>query len=47
MLNASHRLEALRVDRLEQHSIRVNDRWRVCFTWTHQGAIEIEVVDYH
>ena len=43
----SHRLEALRGDRQGQHSIRVNDQWRVCFTWTDQGAMEIEVVDYH
>ena len=43
----SHRLEALRGDRQGQHSIRVNDQWRVCFTWTDKGAIKIEVVDYH
>ena len=43
----SHRLEALRGDRPGQHSIRINDQWRVCFIWTDQGAMEIEVVDYH
>ncbi|MXZ02222.1 MAG: type II toxin-antitoxin system RelE/ParE family toxin [Chloroflexi bacterium] len=43
----SHRLEALRGDRAGQHSIRINDQWRVCFIWTDQGAMEIEVVDYH
>ena len=43
----SHRLEALRGDRSGQHSIRINNQWRVCFTWTDQGAMEIEVVDYH
>ena len=43
----SHRLEALRGDRTGQHSIRINDQWRVCFIWTDQGAMEIEVVDYH
>ena len=43
----SHRLEALRGDREGQHSIRVNDQWRVCFIWTDRGAMEIEVVDYH
>ncbi len=43
----SHRLEALRGDRLGQYSIRINDRWRVCFVWTDQGAMEIEVIDYH
>ena len=43
----SHRLEALRGDREGQYSIRVNDQWRVCFVWTDQGAMEIEVTDYH
>ena len=43
----SHRLEALRGDRAGQYSIRINNQWRVCFIWTGQGAIEIEVVDYH
>ena len=43
----SHRLEALRGDRKGRYSIRINDRWRVCFVWTDQGAMEIEVTDYH
>ena len=43
----SHRLEALRGDRIGQHSIRINDQWRVCFVWTDQGPMEIEIVDYH
>jgi proteic killer suppression protein len=43
----SQRLEALRGDREGQHSIRINDQWRVCFTWTEMGAIEIEITDYH
>ena len=43
----SHNLEALRRDRAGQHSIRINDQWRVCFTWTEHGAMEIEIVDYH
>ena len=43
----SHRLEALRGDRAGQHSIRINDQWRVCFVWREQRAAEIEVVDYH
>ena len=43
----SQRLEALRGDRRGQHSIRINDQWRICFRWTEQGATEIEVVDYH
>lgn len=43
----SHRLEALRGDRKGQHSIRINDQWRVCFSWTERGAVEIEITDYH
>ena len=43
----SHRLETLRGDREGQFSIRINNRWRVCFLWTDHGAMEIEVVDYH
>lgn len=43
----SHRFEALRGDREGQYSIRVNVQWRVCFMWTEQGAMEIEVTDYH
>ena len=43
----SHRLETLRGDRAGQRSIRINNQWRVCFMWTDQGAMEIEVVDYH
>ncbi len=46
-LPPSHRLEALRGDRAGQFSIRINDQWRVCFYWTDQGAMEIEVTDYH
>ncbi|MCY3987250.1 MAG: type II toxin-antitoxin system RelE/ParE family toxin [Gammaproteobacteria bacterium] len=44
---ASHRLETLRGERKGQHSIRINDQWRVCFRWTEQGAVEIEIADYH
>ena len=43
----SHRLKALRGDRSGQHSIRINDQWRVCFIWTDHGAAEIEITDYH
>ena len=43
----SHRLEALCGDREGQYSIRINDQWRVCFIWTDQGAMEIEIADYH
>ena len=41
------RLEALRGDRAGQHSIRVNDQWRICFLWTEGGAEDVELVDYH
>ena len=40
-------LEALIDDRLGQHSIRVNDRWRVCFVWQDGDVHEVELVDYH
>jgi len=43
----SHHLEALRGDRVGQHSIRVNKQWRVCFVWHEGNAMQIEVVDYH
>ena len=46
-LPPSHRLEALSGDRRGQHSIRINDQWRVCFRWTGEGATDIEVTDYH
>ena len=44
---AGNNLEALRGDRRGQHSIRINDQWRVCFAWDTGGAEEVEVVDYH
>ena len=40
-------LEALQRDRKGQHSIRINDQWRVCFVWTAQGPTDVEIVDYH
>ena len=40
-------LEALKGDRLGQHSIRINDQYRVCFTWTDAGPAGVEIVDYH
>lgn len=40
-------LEALKGDRLGQHSIRINAQWRVCFVWREDGAHEVEIVDYH
>jgi proteic killer suppression protein len=42
-----NRLEALKADRAGQFSIRVNDRWRVCFVWTEGGPDRVEIVDYH
>ena len=43
----ANRLEALKDDRKGQHSIRINDQWRICFVWTDAGAEQIETVDYH
>jgi proteic killer suppression protein len=40
-------LEALKADRKGQHSIRVNDQWRICLVWTSDGAHNVEIVDYH
>ena len=42
-----NRLEALRGDRAGQHSIRINQQWRICFTWTDAGPVDVEIVDYH
>ncbi|WP_395701351.1 type II toxin-antitoxin system RelE/ParE family toxin [Aquabacterium sp.] len=42
-----NRLEALVGDRKGQHSIRINDQFRVCFVWTAAGPEEVEIVDYH
>lgn len=42
-----NRLEALKRERSGQHSIRVNDQWRVCFVWTAAGPEDVEIVDYH
>ena len=42
-----NRLEALKDDRAGQHSVRVNDQWRVCFRWQGQDAFDVEIVDYH
>ena len=58
MLHAAHvlqdlrvppgnRLEALHGDRKGQHSIRINDQFRICFTWTPGGPADVEIVDYH
>lgn len=42
-----NRLEVLKGSRKGQHSIRINDQWRVCFTWVGDGAKNVEIVDYH
>ena len=42
-----NQLEALRGDRKGQHSIRINDQWRICFVWRDGDAYEVEIVDYH
>lgn len=43
----ANRLEILKGDRAGQHSIRINDQWRVCFRWTGTDAKDVEIVDYH
>jgi toxin HigB-1 len=42
-----NRLEALSGDRKGQHSMRINDQWRICFVWTETGPEDVEIVDYH
>jgi len=42
-----NRLEKLAGDREGQHSIRINDQWRICFVWRHGNAYQVEIVDYH
>ena len=42
-----NRLEALTGDRQGQHSIRINDQWRLCFVWSAEGVLDVEIVDYH
>ncbi len=43
----ANRLEKLSGDRLGQHSIRINDQWRICFRWKDRDAVHVEIVDYH
>jgi len=43
----ANRLEALKDDRKGQHSIRINDQWRICFVWTGNGPDAVEIIDYH
>ncbi|WP_448203202.1 type II toxin-antitoxin system RelE/ParE family toxin [Azospirillum sp. sgz302134] len=42
-----NRLEALKGNRAGQHSIRINDQWRICFVWQDGAACDVEIVDYH
>jgi proteic killer suppression protein len=42
-----NRLEALQGDRRGQHSIRINDQWRICFRWTPTGPEDVQIADYH
>ena len=42
-----NRLEKLNADRAGQHSVRINDQWRICFRWTSAGPEEVQIVDYH
>lgn len=42
-----NRLESLKSDRAGTYSIRINDRYRICFAWTDSGPDEVEIVDYH
>jgi toxin HigB-1 len=43
----ANRLEKLKGQREGQHSIRINDQWRVCFLWQNSDAVEVEITDYH
>jgi toxin HigB-1 len=43
----ANRLEALKADRSGQHSIRINDQWRICFRWNDGNAFDVEITDYH
>lgn len=47
MATPSNHLEALKGSRIGQHSIRINDQYRICFVWTAQGPSNVEIVDYH
>lgn len=47
LLPPGNRLEMLKADRTGQHSIRINDQWRICFLWKADGPYEVEITDYH
>ena len=42
-----NRLEALKGERAGQHSLRINDQWRICFAWREGGPLDVQIVDYH
>lgn len=42
-----NRLEQLKGNRIGQHSIRINDQWRICFVWLEENVFDVEIVDYH
>ena len=46
-INRGNHLEALKKERAGQHSVRINDQWRICFVWTDAGPDRVEIVDYH
>ena len=46
-MSPGNRLEALRGNRKDQHSIRINQQWRICFVWKQSDAYEVEITDYH
>lgn len=47
LASPGNRLEKLRGDREEQYSVRINQRWRICFNWRDGDAFDVEIVDYH
>jgi len=46
-VSPGNRLEQLKGNRNGQHSIRINNQWRICFVWTNENAFAVEIVDYH
>ena len=47
MAPPGNRLESLKGNRKGQHSIRINDQWRICFRWDRGNAYDVEIIDYH
>jgi toxin HigB-1 len=46
-INRGNHLETLKGDRAGQHSVRINDQWRICFVWKEGDALNVEITDYH